>query len=139
MSRGTWLVYGPPEDNDLLVSGEEDEVKWTIHRDAKVGDTVLFYLRSPVSAIVAAGRVVSSPQRSASAEKWSKVMPFDAVMRITTVYEPPLSFRQMADDEMLFAAWTLLGAQMQSATGPQRVLPNILALLRERHGLELDD
>jgi hypothetical protein len=138
MTRRAWLVYGPPEDKDLLVLGDEEDVQWTIHRDAVVGDDVLFYLKSPVSAIVASGRLLTPPSKEKWAEKWSTVMPYGATIKVTTVYEPPIEFRELSCDDELFNFWGLVRAQMQSATGPQLVLPSILDRLKERHGLDLE-
>ncbi len=138
MSRRVWLVYGPPEEEEFLITGAGEEVRWTIHRDAVVGDDVLFYLRAPVSAIMAIGTILTKPKKSPWAEKWSKVMPYGAQMRVTKPCAPRIEFRQMADDEELSKAWGLVRAQMQSTNGPQIVLPSILTLLRDNHGLEMD-
>jgi predicted HNH restriction endonuclease len=61
----TYIVLGSPDDQyDALteLARRGDNTTWTINRNAKVGDDVLFYLTAPVSSLVARGQVLSAPE-----------------------------------------------------------------------------
>jgi hypothetical protein len=60
------ICLGTPPDHldHLIESGQHRApVYWTINADAQPGDEVSFYLKAPVSSIVAAGVVESRPER----------------------------------------------------------------------------
>jgi hypothetical protein len=59
-----WIVLGSEDDGEILI----DEIRagadtrWTTHKDAAIGDTVYFYIVSPVSSVVASGKICNTPQ-----------------------------------------------------------------------------
>lgn len=133
-----WLVYGPAHClAGLCDEDAEPTTDWTIHKDARVGDFVLFYLKAPLCAIVASGRIVTSPKYEAWAEEWSRTMPYAATMEIDAVYNPPIGYRQMVKDRYLFNEWGLLRSQMQSGIGPQIVPDSVIDRLTKVYDLSL--
>lgn len=133
-----WLVYGPPHCLAELRDGKkgaERRVNWTIHKDAKIGDGVLFYLKAPVCAIVASGCIVTKPQHEDWTESFSRAMPFASMMHVEAIYDPPIGYREMVEDEFLYENWGLLRSQMQSGYGPQAVPPVIIERLKRDYHL----
>ncbi len=71
----TFLVLGSDADGKVLL----EEVlfagltRWTLHKEAAIGDRVLFYITAPTSAVVAMGRVSESPEYQPNPnENWYK-------------------------------------------------------------------
>jgi hypothetical protein len=141
MSR-IWLVYGPAYCLAELWEGSDnpnDDGWWTIHRDAQIGDGVLFYLKSPICGIVASGRVVSKPKRDRKAEHWSRVMPYGCSIEVDRKYDPPIGYHKMVQDAILHKNWGVLRAQMQSATGPQLVPSIVIERLMKKYELVIEE
>ena len=63
MAKQHWISYGSTPDHlQSLVRRAATKTRdtWTVHPDARPGDTVLFYLTKPVGAFVATGIVISA-------------------------------------------------------------------------------
>ena len=65
MSRATFITVSHADYLGTLLedSSAGGESNWTLSRHARPGDRMLIYLKAPVSAIVAWGRVSSVPLR----------------------------------------------------------------------------
>ncbi|MDB4650138.1 EVE domain-containing protein [Pirellulaceae bacterium] len=127
----TWLVYGSDYHYEVLSDEDVDFVNWTIHKDSQIGDWVYFYLRSPICAIVASGRVISQPKVDRKASQFSSVMPYFCDIEIYNLFDPPLTYHDMYNDTFIYDGWSLVRSQMQSSTGPQQIPYSILRHLDE--------
>lgn len=73
-SKAFYICFGTPEAHlELLTECAEsgEDVTWTINSKAKMGDRVLFYLKSPLSSLIASGVVLSNPEKNTDPDdKW---------------------------------------------------------------------
>src|SRR5438876_12123559 len=98
----TFICHGQPTDIDRLFKWISDGTWfwWTIDRRAKRGARVIFYLRNPVSAFVAEGKLVSGELIDGATRGWpGKKM---GKVRVTRIAEHPLAMRNARE---LFPHW----------------------------------
>ena len=123
----TFLVLGSDADGqslfeDCMASGI---AYWTLHKDARVGDRILFYITAPWSSVVAMGKVSSTPEYQPNPnEHWHKHWLGEVseleVTRATAMRE----LRQC------FPEWKQIFYLRQNARVPVEIIEPLLELLR---------
>lgn len=96
-------------------------IDWTINSKAKIGDEVFFYLRAPLSSIVARGRVHSMPKREDSDSEWFGHFMSD-IGDISRLHRP-LHIREI---RAAFPNWGYLKSPIRSSRVPDEIVPRLL-------------
>lgn len=123
----TFLVLGSDDDYGLLLKDFVLEAKtgWTLHKDAKIGDRILFYITAPTSAIVAMGKVSSEPEYQPNPnEAWYKHWLGEVSELELTLPTPMRELRR------LFSEWRQLFYLRQNARVPADIVAPLLELLK---------
>lgn len=123
----TFVSHGNIEHVDELQKFFEDGDLdlWTVNRNARPGDTVVFYIKAPVSAFVAVGRVHSEPFEDDGDYGWDGH--YMADVSVEHVVDPPL--KRTAALEYL-PQWKWLKSPQAPARVPDDVEAKLLKLFQ---------
>ena len=121
-----YICLGTPpghfEDlEDLSTTG--DYSGWTINSKAKIGDEVFFYLKAPLSSIVARGRVQNMPKREDSDSEWFGHFMSD--IGDISMLPRPLHIREI---RAAFPNWGYLKSPIRSSRVPDEIVPQLLQM-----------
>ncbi len=122
----TFLVLGSEADGKILSSdiAFDGFTCWTLHKDAKIGDRVLFYITAPTSAIVAIGKVNCDPEYQPDPdEAWYKHW-LGEVSELKRTKETP-----MRELRRLFPDWRQLVYLRRNARVPADIVAPLLELI----------
>ena len=129
-SLGRRPVFGSvkPDYETLDQVKKKSEVySWTINKSAKPGDDVLFYIKSPFSAIVAHGIVLTDPSKEyAVAEGWPNHYMSD-VTKISMLSQPI----ERKDLLLKMPAWGWLKMPRRSTTVPDKLVGKLESFINE--------
>lgn len=121
------VLFGGSEDRELLpelaVSGRK--ALWTLTKEAKAGDTVVFYIKSPLASFVATGRVVDG--RRKSGDKYD--FPGQPMGDVDSVELLPSPVRRR-DAALAVPDWAYLRQPHKNITVPTQHTGTILAALK---------
>jgi len=96
---------------------------WTINSKAKIGDEVFFYLKAPLSSIVARGRVQSMPKREDSDSEWFGHFMSD--IGDISILPRPLHIREL---RAAFPNWGYLKSPIRSSRVLDEIVPRLLEM-----------
>jgi putative restriction endonuclease len=96
---------------------------WTINSKAEIGDSVFFYLKAPLSSIVARGRVQSVPKREDSNSEWFGH--FTSDIGDLAMLPRPLHIRELRS---AFPDWDWLKSPRRSTRIPEGDVPQLLEM-----------
>ena len=126
-NMNTFLVLGSDADGQSLMEDcfASDVAYWTLHKDAQIGDRILFYITAPISAVVAMGKVSSEPEYQPNPnEHWYKHWLGEVSELEVTNTTAMRELRQM------FPEWKQLFYLRQNARVPGEIVEPLLELLR---------
>jgi hypothetical protein len=96
---------------------------WTINSKAKIGDGVFFYLKAPLSSIVARGRAQNMPKREDSDSEW--IGHFMSEIGDISMLPRPLHIREL---RAAFPHWGYLKSLIRSSRVPDEIVPQLLQM-----------
>ncbi len=128
--KNIYVCLGSPNHlSDLKNLRNQESVIWTINRNAKIGDKVIFYLTRPISAIVGFGRVCESPWVNAESD-W-KEKHFAEINQITILKDS--QFITNREIKLLFPEWIYIKQPRQSVLMPETIRKPFEELINERN------